>query len=194
MAHATKLVTCSAVVILWAFHWSKNVAQLPMLGLPPKAMIDASIHNIISFDEKNRPVVNGKRIVPCSVSLKTVLGTRNRKLINFLRGCLQWDPQRRLTPTEALNHPFLRGGRAKPPQANFPPCPATDTEPVAACSLSADPRLSQGDCQVPAARRLPSHYCKRADSGGHLDKSEYCRLSCWERVGFKLGVGSGVGG
>ncbi|CAM9925720.1 unnamed protein product [Lampetra fluviatilis] len=153
---------------------------IQMLGLPPKAMIDASIHNIISFDEKNRPIVNGKRIVPCSVSLKTVLGTRNRKLINFLRGCLQWDPQRRLTPTEALNHPFLRGGRAKPPQANFPPCPATDTEPVAACSLSAAPRLSQADCQVPAAsKQTPESAWSYQNTAGSVSGRKWASNSDW---------------
>ncbi|XP_037952469.1 serine-rich adhesin for platelets-like isoform X2 [Teleopsis dalmanni] len=53
---------------------------------------------------------------PCSKSLSKALdGCKDPLFLNFIRGCLEWDPDKRLTPAEALKHPWLRRRLPRPP-------------------------------------------------------------------------------
>lgn len=54
--------------------------------------------------------------------------------LDFLRQCLEWDPALRMTPGQALRHPWLRRRLPKPPPA------ATDKTPAAAAATSATSR------------------------------------------------------
>lgn len=50
--------------------------------------------------------------------------------LDFLRQCLEWDPALRMTPGQALRHPWLRRRLPKPPQA------ATDKTATAATAAT----------------------------------------------------------
>ncbi|XP_075925339.1 dual specificity tyrosine-phosphorylation-regulated kinase 2-like [Petromyzon marinus] len=87
----------------------RQIAQMiTILGLPPRSMIDAATDIDIYTDTTGCHRVNGRKVVPSTTSLKEKLRTTNRELIDFVQGCLEWDPARRLTPEEALNHRWLQ--------------------------------------------------------------------------------------
>ncbi|TMW47225.1 hypothetical protein DOY81_007696 [Sarcophaga bullata] len=46
---------------------------------------------------------------------KALDGCKDALFLNFIRGCLEWDPDKRLTPAEALKHPWLRRRLPRPP-------------------------------------------------------------------------------
>lgn len=55
---------------------------------------------------------------PCSKSLSKALdGCKDPLFLNFIRGCLEWDSEKRLTPSEALKHPWLRRRLPRPPSS-----------------------------------------------------------------------------
>ncbi|VDO45943.1 unnamed protein product [Onchocerca flexuosa] len=54
---------------------------------------------------------------PGSRSWNTALKNQGDDLfIDFLRRCLDWDPDTRLTPQQALKHPWLRRRLPRPPE------------------------------------------------------------------------------
>jgi dual specificity tyrosine-phosphorylation-regulated kinase 2/3/4 len=58
--------------------------------------------------------------------VKSFLKDPDEKFLDFVERCLTWDPKTRLTPEEALHHPWITDGiaayerscrsRAQPPQ------------------------------------------------------------------------------
>ncbi|XP_061407688.1 dual specificity tyrosine-phosphorylation-regulated kinase 2-like isoform X1 [Lethenteron reissneri] len=53
---------------------------------------------------------------PASRELPAALrGCDDPLLLDFLRGCLEWEPSERLTPAQALRHPWLRRRLPRPP-------------------------------------------------------------------------------
>jgi dual specificity tyrosine-phosphorylation-regulated kinase 2/3/4 len=63
------------------------------------------------FNEKMEPTKlrNSKGVIhqPSTKCLDTVLGANSDDYIEFLKRCLEWDPCKRMTPNEALNHYWL---------------------------------------------------------------------------------------
>ena len=49
----------------------------------------------------------GKRRGPGSLPLSRLLPNGDAVLLSFLSDCLKWEPEARLTPSQALQHPFL---------------------------------------------------------------------------------------
>lgn len=55
---------------------------------------------------------------PGSKSLvKALDGCKDPLFLNFVRGCLEWDPEKRMTPAAALKHPWLRRRLPRPPNS-----------------------------------------------------------------------------
>lgn len=82
--------------------------MMEILGLPPKALIDASPRGHLFFDESFVPRSTknsrGKIRKPGSKHLAYVLRCKDENFIDFLLGCFQWNPEERMTPEEALRH------------------------------------------------------------------------------------------
>ncbi|KAK3587103.1 hypothetical protein CHS0354_023557 [Potamilus streckersoni] len=58
---------------------------------------------------------------PGSKDMVTALkGCDDPLFLDFMRRCLEWDPSVRMTPGQALRHPWLRRRLPKPPAANDP--------------------------------------------------------------------------
>jgi dual specificity tyrosine-phosphorylation-regulated kinase 2/3/4 len=49
----------------------------------------------------------GKRREPGSLPLSRLLPNADPSLFSFISDCLKWEPEARLTPSQALQHPFL---------------------------------------------------------------------------------------
>lgn len=60
-----------------------------------------------------------RRCLPESRSLKSALkGCEDPLFINFIRGCLEYDPALRMTPAAALRHSWFRRRLPRPPDTD----------------------------------------------------------------------------
>ena len=53
----------------------------------------------------------GKMRHPGSKTLWGVLRCKDPGFVDLLEGCLRWDPAERMTPEEAMNHPWMAEAR-----------------------------------------------------------------------------------
>ncbi|KAH8376022.1 hypothetical protein KR093_005183, partial [Drosophila rubida] len=111
---------------------------IEVLGMPNKAILANAKRTKTFFSPKGYPryctvrtmadgmvvLIGGQsrrgkpRGPPCSKSLSKALdGCKDPLFLNFIRGCLEWDTDKRLTPSEALKHPWLRRRLPRPPSS-----------------------------------------------------------------------------
>ncbi|KAI8616699.1 kinase-like domain-containing protein [Chytriomyces sp. MP71] len=96
---------------------------MEVLGTPPSAVLERGTRSKLFFDMTTyapRIVANskGRRRRPSSKTLAGLLRTGDAVFVDFLLACLEWSPERRLKPAEALEHEFMRdywpfGGRRR---------------------------------------------------------------------------------
>jgi dual specificity tyrosine-phosphorylation-regulated kinase 2/3/4 len=83
------------------------------LGVPPAAFVESSPRKKNFFDTRGAPrtVANsrGRKRTPGSTTLASALKTTDVSFVSFLEGCLEWDPAHRMTPEQALQHPWITG-------------------------------------------------------------------------------------
>ncbi|XP_020809936.1 putative dual specificity tyrosine-phosphorylation-regulated kinase 3 homolog isoform X3 [Drosophila serrata] len=116
---------------------------IEVLGMPNKNILASSKRSKSFFSPKGYPryctvrtmsdgmvvLIGGQsrrgkpRGPPCSKSLSKALdGCKDPLFLNFIRGCLEWDAEKRLTPSEALKHPWLRRRLPRPPSTTSGGC------------------------------------------------------------------------
>ncbi|CDJ60680.1 CMGC kinase, Dyrk family, putative [Eimeria maxima] len=97
-----------------------------LLGLPPTELIlraprssiffQRNAHGSFSFlnarSNKRTDETPSSRRSPCYASLEDAVKPAENAFVDFLKGCLRWDATDRLTPREALQHPWLQELRA----------------------------------------------------------------------------------
>ncbi|XP_075928881.1 uncharacterized protein LOC142930410 [Petromyzon marinus] len=86
-------------------HHLERVIEI--LGVPPMTVIVTSKAKLISFGHMGEIFVKNKKVIPESLPLNEVLGTENIHFLNFIKGCLTWDPMWRFTPEDALEHEWM---------------------------------------------------------------------------------------
>ncbi|XP_075928862.1 dual specificity tyrosine-phosphorylation-regulated kinase 2-like isoform X1 [Petromyzon marinus] len=86
-------------------HHLERVIEI--LGVPPMTVIVTSKAKLISFGHMGEIFVKNKKVTPESLPLNEVLGTENIHFLNFIKGCLTWDPMWRFTPEDALEHEWM---------------------------------------------------------------------------------------
>lgn len=110
---------------------------IELLGMPPQKLLDQSKRAKNFFSAKGYPrycmveTLDDGRVIlgsgtsrqgkergpPGSKSLKKALkGCDDPLFMNFLCGCLEWDPEFRMTPAAALKHSWFRRRLPRPPQ------------------------------------------------------------------------------
>ncbi|KAM4703192.1 dual specificity tyrosine-phosphorylation-regulated kinase 2-like [Rhinophrynus dorsalis] len=108
---------------------------IEILGMPPQQLLKSSNRGAEYVSSKGYPrycaekCLKGKSWVlsggsspsgkyrgpPGSRNLvKALKGCNDLQFLDFLKRCLQWDPANRMTPSEALRHPWLRNDLPKP--------------------------------------------------------------------------------
>lgn len=122
---------------------------IEMLGMPPKKLLDQSkrAKNFISakgyprycsvetLDDGTIKLGPGlsrrgkERRPPGTKELRTALkGLDDHLFLHFLRCCLEWDPDLRMTPAMALKHPWFRRRLPRPPHFSGTENDATPAE------------------------------------------------------------------
>lgn len=111
---------------------------IELLGMPPQKLLDQSKRSKNFISAKGYPrycltetLEDGRVILgsgssrqgkergpPGARSLKKALkGCDDPLFLNFLCGCLEWDPELRMTPAAALKHSWFRRRLPRPPQS-----------------------------------------------------------------------------
>ena len=87
---------------------------MEICGVPDQAVLDYSTRKHLFFDSNDEPIITpnsrGKLRVVNSKSLESVLNCSEELFIDFLKGCLKWSPMERMTPLQALQHPWIHEG------------------------------------------------------------------------------------
>nr|XP_058968153.1 dual specificity tyrosine-phosphorylation-regulated kinase 4-like isoform X3 [Pocillopora verrucosa] len=103
------------------FPGENEVEQLAcimeILGKPPPSVLEPASRRRIFFDSKGNPrsLTNskGKKRQVNGKELNAALKTNDALFVDFIRGCLEWDPAARLTPDEAFQHEWIQEGRQR---------------------------------------------------------------------------------
>eukprot|EP00826_Nyctotherus_ovalis_P063131 TRINITY_DN9232_c0_g1_i1.p1 TRINITY_DN9232_c0_g1~~TRINITY_DN9232_c0_g1_i1.p1 ORF type:complete len:214 (-),score=44.00 TRINITY_DN9232_c0_g1_i1:108-749(-) len=80
------------------------------LGLPPLYLLNKAGQREEYFDADG-PIIqaNSRGVVhiPGTKTLSQRLGCENPQFLSLIRQCLEWDPDKRITPEEALKHEWI---------------------------------------------------------------------------------------
>ncbi|CAG9569955.1 unnamed protein product [Danaus chrysippus] len=114
---------------------------IELLGMPPQRLTEQGKRSKNFISSKGLPryctastlpdgttVLSGgmsrrgkPRGLPGSKSFVTALkGCQDKYFIDFIRRCLEWEPEKRLTPAQALRHAWLRRRLPRPPHDEEP--------------------------------------------------------------------------
>ncbi|ORX92620.1 kinase-like protein [Basidiobolus meristosporus CBS 931.73] len=103
---------------------------MELLGVPPTYLIEKSSRRAAFFDSGSnpRPVINskGKRRSPGTKSVNQVLKCTDEAFMDFIAKCLEWDPEKRMTPDEGLGHYWITGV-VEAPKPSIPAAPPSST-------------------------------------------------------------------
>ena len=84
---------------------------MEIFGPPSREVIEKSTRRKLFFDSALKPRVTvsskGRRRRPSSKSLQMAIKCDDEAFLDFISQCLRWDPERRLKPDQAMNHPFI---------------------------------------------------------------------------------------
>jgi dual specificity tyrosine-phosphorylation-regulated kinase 2/3/4 len=92
---------------------------MEVIGLPSSSILSqASRKNVFFDDQTNEPFLSkdsqSNLRVPSSKPLEEILLCQSDSFQDFISKCLEWDPEKRITPIEALMHEWIIEGL--PPQ------------------------------------------------------------------------------
>ncbi|XP_078510336.1 dual specificity tyrosine-phosphorylation-regulated kinase 4 isoform X2 [Lissotriton helveticus] len=91
--------------------------MMEVLGLPPASFIKAAPRRKAFFDLKGTPksITNskGKKRRPNSKDLAITVQSSDAVFLDFLKSCLRWNPDERITPNEALQHAWIQSTKAR---------------------------------------------------------------------------------
>jgi len=84
---------------------------MEVMGAPAPYIVDQGSRKKNFFEANGTPKIfpnsKGKKRRPGSLSLATVLRCRDNTFLDFITQCLQWDPEKRMTPSQGLKHEFI---------------------------------------------------------------------------------------
>ncbi|CDH53260.1 dual specificity tyrosine-phosphorylationregulated kinase 2 [Lichtheimia corymbifera JMRC:FSU:9682] len=80
-------------------------------GVPEKHLIEKATRRKVFFDSNGLPRISpnskGRKRRPGTKPLSQALKSTDDNFIDFVNRCLQWDPERRMTPEDAFNHAWI---------------------------------------------------------------------------------------
>lgn len=89
---------------------------MEVLDVPPDNVVGHASRKRLFFDSKGNPrcITNskGRKRRPGSKDLTSILKNCDPVFVNFVSRCLEWDPNKRMTPDEAHRHEWFAGAAA----------------------------------------------------------------------------------
>jgi len=87
--------------------------QAELLGAPQQRVLDAARRASEFFDSAGRPLRTtdrkGRVRLPGARPLREALKCTDSQFADFISRCLTWDQKERMTPAEAIAHPWVQG-------------------------------------------------------------------------------------
>jgi Protein kinase domain. len=84
---------------------------IEVLGIPPENVLKMASRTRLFFEPSGYPKIvankKGAKKIPGSRKLTDILAGASDDLIDFVSKCLDWNPETRLKPHEALKHPWI---------------------------------------------------------------------------------------
>jgi len=81
------------------------------LGVPPQSVLINAKKRKLFFDNKDKPLKStnkkGKIRIPETRRIEDFIRNAEKDFYDLIKKCLVWDPRDRLTPEEALSHPWF---------------------------------------------------------------------------------------
>ncbi|KAH0545760.1 dual specificity tyrosine-phosphorylation-regulated kinase 2-like [Cotesia glomerata] len=136
---------------------------IELLGMPPRRLLDNAKRSRQFFSSKGYPryckattTTHGTTLLhggvsrrgkirgpPGSKDLKEALKNCEDPLfLDFIRKCLQWDPEQRMTPSKALRHAWLRRRLPRPPDEKVDVVTGHSVQPTTAAVTTSGSRSS----------------------------------------------------
>lgn len=86
---------------------------MELCGMPPESMIDKSRKKDYYFDEDYSPfLIEDDRLgilrIPSSRTFKEAVPCEDDQFLDFLKLCLEIDPEKRLSASEAMEHQWIK--------------------------------------------------------------------------------------
>ena len=90
---------------------------IEILDVPNNAVIAKSPYRHKFFDKQNKAYImdniKGEKKIPASKPLPLMIECDDEHFLDFVERCLDWDPETRMTPDEALRHIWILEGLPK---------------------------------------------------------------------------------
>ena len=90
---------------------------MEVVGIPPRSLIAKATRRKVFFDDDYQPILmqnsRGKVRQPQTRSLAEALKINDPDLIEFMKACFEWKPEKRLKPNEALQMPWIQKSLAE---------------------------------------------------------------------------------
>jgi len=87
-------------------------AIMEVVGVPPRSLIAKATRRRVFFDDDYQPILmqnsRGRVRQPSTRSLADALKINDPDLTEFMKGCFEWKPEKRLKPSEALAMPWIQ--------------------------------------------------------------------------------------
>ena len=84
---------------------------MEILGVPPPSVMAAATRKEFFFHSNDTPILKptsrGKIRQPSTRPMDKMLGIEDPLFMDFLMKTLEWDPDTRITPMEALQHDWI---------------------------------------------------------------------------------------
>jgi serine/threonine protein kinase len=120
---AIDMWSCGCILseLFWGYPVFAGESEMDQLGLimelwgiPDDDVLEQSTRKNLFFSDDNQPALKpnsrGKMRKPNTKSITSVLRWTDNAFIDFLQNWFIWDPRKRMTPDEALMHPWILEG------------------------------------------------------------------------------------
>jgi serine/threonine protein kinase len=88
--------------------------MMELKGLPDNYLLETSKRKNLFFEDDNTPIIKpntrGKMRIPGAKSIISVLDCSDPSFVEFVEQCLEYDPEKRITPEEALRNEWILEG------------------------------------------------------------------------------------
>lgn len=82
--------------------------------MPPRSLIVLSSRRRVFFDDDYQPIATpnskGRVRKPNTKSLERLMKCEDPLFVDFIDKCLEWKPDKRLTPESAFQHSWVKAG------------------------------------------------------------------------------------
>lgn len=91
---------------------------MEILDVPSAKVLRQGARSHLFFEKDGTPIITpnsrGKRRYPCTKDIQQVLECDDPLFLDFIMKCLVWEPEKRMTPEQALRHEWILDGLPLP--------------------------------------------------------------------------------